>query len=130
MIDEPDVPPLTYRQLRNTPGVVAERLALGRPIPLLIDGEIRAVIFPTSAEELGAIKQLWARQQLWAAARELQASSAQRGTDLLTIDDIDDVVATVRAGAARRETPVGDAVAGALGEKPPRRTGSRPRANR
>lgn len=130
MAESPIVVPLTYRELRNTPGVVAERLAEGRPVPLLLDGEVRGVIFPTSASELGALQQVWARQQLWAAARELQLASARLGTDLMTIDGIDDVVADVRAAAARRETPAGESVPGALGESPPRRTGSVPRTQR
>ncbi len=130
MADNPEVPPLTYRELRNTPGIVAERLAEGRPIPLMLDGEIRGVIFPTSATELDALKRLWARQQLWAVARELQLDSANRGTDKLTMDDVDDVVAAVRAGAARRETPADEKVPGPLGETPPRRAGSRPRSSR
>lgn len=61
MVDTPDVPPLTYRELRNTPGIVADRLAEGRPIPLMLEGEIRGVIFPTSATELGDLKRLWCR---------------------------------------------------------------------
>ncbi len=128
--DTRDVPPLTYRELRNTPGLVAERLVEGRPIPLLLDGEIRGVIFPTSAEELGALQQLWARQRLWATARAMQVDSARRGTDSMTMDDIDDVVAEVRASEVRRETPSGEPIVGPLGETPPRRTGTRPRAQR
>ncbi len=130
MADTRSVPPLTYRELRNTAGLVAERLVEGRPIPLSLDGEIRGVIFPTTAEELGALQQLWARQQLWAAARTLQSEAVRQRTDGFTMDDIDDVIADVRARAVQRETPSGEVVAGPLGETPPRRTGSRPRSQR
>ena len=85
---------------------MADRLAEGRPIPLLLDPEIRAVIFPTSASELETLKRLWAHQQMWAAARALQSQSVREGTDTLSIDHIDDVIAATHADAARRELAI------------------------
>jgi hypothetical protein len=123
--DDPLAPPLSYRDLRNTPGVVAERLADGRPVPVNIDGETRALLVPMPE---GISPAEFARSL--AALRAMQRWSVERGLDTMTVDDIDDVIAEARAEQMRTELPAGAPLTGPYGEDPPRRPGRVPRHQR
>lgn len=126
--NDPLAPPLSYRDLRNTPGIVAERLADGRPVPLNIEGETRALVFPVrDGDDPAELARELARVRFGILLRRAQAESVALGLDKLTMDDIDDLIAEVRAERMRAELPPGAVLEGSYGEDPPRRPGSTPR---
>jgi hypothetical protein len=133
MIDDPLGPPLSYRDLRNTPGIVAERLRDGRPAPLILDGVIRALIIPTTAAEADELARRLESIRFVNTLRVLQSQARVKGSGNLSIDEIDDEIAAVRAESARAELPAGAdspevPQIGDVGA--PRRSGSTPKAAR
>ena len=89
---------VTYRELRNTPGRVWERLADGGPLTLVADGEAKAIVIPIRgdpAAELEAYRRGRAIMAMW----KLQADSAAKGTDKLTLAQINAVIRNVRRQA-------------------------------
>jgi len=70
---------VTYRDLRNTPGQVFERLALGEPLPLVADGEAKALLVPVDDGDLDTALDAWRRGRALVALSRLQAS-ARRGS--------------------------------------------------
>jgi hypothetical protein len=129
---DPLAPPLSYRDLRNTPGIVAERLVDGRPVPISIEGVTQALLVPIpSGADAAEFARELARVRFGMLLRESHQRSIELGLDRFSMDDIDGLVAEARAERMRAELPASGSLGDSYGDTPPRRPGSaRQRAKR
>ena len=94
--------PVTYRDLRNTPGRVFERLAAGEALPLVADGMARAVLIPVEDGDTTTVLDAWRRGRALLALARLQAGARRQGKVALTQRAISgEIVAARRARRAR-----------------------------
>lgn len=103
MATPPDAPRgarISYRDLRNTPRRVWERLARDEPLTLVADGEARALLLPVHEGGVADAWDAYVRGRAMLAASRLRrtARTAKRGrTPLAAIN------AVIRATRAARE---------------------------
>ncbi len=95
--------PVTYRDLRNTPGQVFERLLLGEPLPLVAEGEAKALLIPVEDGDLETALDAWRRGRALVALSRLQAGARQSGAAQLAAADIEAEIRAVRKARRRRE---------------------------
>jgi hypothetical protein len=93
---------LTYRELRNTPGRVWERLADDKPLTLVADGEARALLIPINDGDAAGAYDAYLRGRAMIAMRRMQAEARRTGKDKMTLAEINDVIRKVRSERARR----------------------------
>ena len=96
--------PITYRELRNTPGEVFERLAAGEPLSLVREGEPLALLIPISDGDVTTALDAWRRGRALIALGRLQAAARASGTAATTLDEVNVEVSTVRRDRRRRES--------------------------
>ena len=96
--------PVTYRELRNTPGRVFERLADGQPLPLVADGTTKALLIPVEDGDAATALDAWQRGRALLALASLQAGARREGTAKLTLGEITREVRAARRSRRRRET--------------------------
>ena len=89
---------LTYRELRNTPGRVWERLAADKPLTLVADGVPRALLIPINDGDAAGAYDAYVRGRALLAMRSLQAEARRTGKDKMTLAEINEEIR-----AARRE---------------------------
>lgn len=94
---------LTYRELRNTPGRVWERLALDQPLTLIAEGVPKAILIPLNGEDPAEILAEYRSVRALKALRVIQAESRRNGTDKLTLDEINEVIRDARDEMRRRD---------------------------
>jgi antitoxin (DNA-binding transcriptional repressor) of toxin-antitoxin stability system len=94
---------ITYRDLRNTPGRVFERLGAGEPIPLMSEGEAKALLIPVEDGDVDTAIEAWRRGRAFIALSRLQQSARATGSAGLTLEDITAEVKAVRAARKKRE---------------------------
>lgn len=87
---------VTYRDLRNTPGRVYERLAEGEPLTLVADGEAKALLIPIEDGDVETVKSAWQRGRALLALQRLQARARVEGTSRLNRTQIDTEIALAR----------------------------------
>ena len=87
---------LTYRELRNTPGRVWERLAGEGPLTLVADGEAKAIVIPVKDGDVRGALEAYDRGRAMMAIRRIQASARAKGTDKMTLAEINAVIRDVR----------------------------------
>ncbi|MEX2181728.1 MAG: hypothetical protein WD771_06775 [Gemmatimonadaceae bacterium] len=97
--------PVTYRELRNTPGRVFERLADGEPLPLVADGTTKALIVPVADGDVATALEAWRRGSALVALAQLQADARRAGLSEMPIAEVTKVIKSVRKERRRRETP-------------------------
>jgi hypothetical protein len=95
--------PVTYRDLRNTPGRVFERLAQGQPLPLVAEGETKAILLPVEGGDAETVLEAWRRGRALLALGRLQERARRAGTAALTVDEIDREVTASRQARRRTE---------------------------
>lgn len=95
--------PVTYRDLRNTPGRVFERLARGEPLPLVAEGETKAILLPVEGGDTTTVLEAWRRGRALLALARLQEASRRSNTSRLGIEDIDREVAAARKARRKSE---------------------------
>lgn len=95
--------PITYRDLRNTPGQVFERLAAGEYLPVMSEGVAKGLLVPIEDGDVAAAIDAYRRGRALIALSRLQQASRARGTDKLTLADINGEVAATRRQRRRRE---------------------------
>lgn len=96
---------ITYRDLRNTPGQVFERLRGGEPIPLVSEGETRALLIPVEDGDAETALEAWRRGRAFVALSRLQQSARDAGSAAMSLDEIDAEVKAMRAARHKRELP-------------------------
>ena len=87
---------ITYRELRNTPGRVWERLAEGRPLTLVADGEVKAVVIPITDGDPARALSAYRRGRALQAMREIQMEAQRNGTSKMTLAEINAIFREVR----------------------------------
>ena len=92
---------LTYRDLRNTPGRVWERLAEDKPMTLIADGEPRAILIPVNDGDAAGAFDAYVRGRAMIAMRHIQAEARRNGKDRMTLDDINAVIRKARKERSR-----------------------------
>ena len=94
---------LTYRELRNTPGRVWERLSNDEPLTLVADGEAKAVLIPVPDGDVATALEAYRRGRALIALRRIREQARQNGTAAMTLEQINEVVREVRSEHRRRE---------------------------
>ena len=97
---------ITYRDIRNTPGKVFERLAAGEPLELVADGTTKGLLIPIENGDASDALDAWRRGRALLALSRLQAAARRRGVAALTLDEVSSEVKSVRRArrAQERET--------------------------
>jgi hypothetical protein len=96
-------PSITYRELRNTPGRVFERLNAGEALPFVAEGETKALLIPVEGGDVDTALEAWRRGRALVALGRLQAQARATGRDSLTASDIADEVRAARGARRARE---------------------------
>lgn len=96
-------PSVTYRELRNTPGQVFERLTSGEPLSLVAEGEVKALMIPVANGDVGTALEAWNRGRALVAIGRLQARARAVGTDRLSMSEVIEEVDAVRKARRKRE---------------------------
>jgi hypothetical protein len=94
---------VTYRELRNTPGRVWERLAGDRPLTLVADGEAKAILIPVPDGNVEAAYDAYVRGRAMLAIRSMQESARRSGASRMTLAEINRVIGEVRRERRARE---------------------------
>jgi antitoxin (DNA-binding transcriptional repressor) of toxin-antitoxin stability system len=89
-------PSITYRDLRNTPGRVFERLAAGEALTLVADGTGKALLIPIEDGDTATALDAWRRGRALLALARLQADARRAGTSKLGLAEINAEVRAVR----------------------------------
>lgn len=87
---------ISYSDLRNTPGRVFARLARGGPLPVVADGEARALLVPVEDGDVNGALDAWRRGCALLALARLRVDSRRAGTDALSAREIADEVRAAR----------------------------------
>jgi antitoxin (DNA-binding transcriptional repressor) of toxin-antitoxin stability system len=96
--------PVTYRDLRNTPGRVFERLAAGEPLPLVADGTTKALLIPVDDGDVATALDAWRRGRALLALARLQAGARREGTAALSLRAITGEIRATRQLRRGRES--------------------------
>lgn len=90
--------PITYRDLRNTPGQVFERLAAGEYLPVMSEGEAKGLLIPVEDGDVATVIDAYRRGRALIALTRLQQGARARGTTDLTVEEV-----SAEISAARRQ---------------------------
>ena len=97
---------ITYRELRNTPGRVFERLSAGEPLALVSDGEAKALLIPVNEGELATAFESYKRGRALIALARLQAGSREQAVASTPLAEINaEIKRTRRARRALEKEP-------------------------
>lgn len=96
--------PVTYRDLRNTPGRVFERLAEGEPLPLVSEGTTKALLIPVEDGDAATALDAWRRGRALLALARLQSSARQEGSATFGLGEINREIRSARTSRRARET--------------------------
>ncbi len=95
---------ITYRDIRNTPGRVFERLAAGEPLTRVADGTGKALLVPIEGGDVETALDAWRRGRALLAMARLQTGARRTGLSSLEPADIEAEVRAVRRARRRRES--------------------------
>ncbi len=94
---------VSYRDLRNEPGRVFERLADGVPLELVSDGVPKALIIPIHDGDTAAALDAWKRGEALAGLASLQADARAAGSSTMDLAEITAEIAAARAARRAQE---------------------------
>lgn len=95
---------VSYRDLRNTPGKVFERLAGGEPLELVADGSTRALLIPVDDGDAASALDAWKRGRALLALARLQSASRRDENPEVTLSDISREIRNYRRSRRSLET--------------------------
>jgi antitoxin (DNA-binding transcriptional repressor) of toxin-antitoxin stability system len=95
---------VTYRELRNTPGKVFERLASGEVLELVADGDTKAVLIPVEEGDAATTLDAWRRGRAMLSLARLQSESRRNRTADLPLSEINREIKAVRKTRRARES--------------------------
>ena len=98
---------LTYRELRNTPGRVWERLSTDKPLTLVADGQPRALLIPIPDGDAASAQEAYERGRALLEVRRIQDAARRGGAGAMSLDHINRIIREVRQELRDRETPRG-----------------------
>jgi hypothetical protein len=87
---------ITYRELRNTPGQVWEKLAEDRPLTLYAEGEAKALLIPIPDGDAATAREAYLRGRAMLAMRRAQDAARQAGRKAMSLDEINRIIREVR----------------------------------
>ncbi len=87
---------ISMRELRNTPGKFWKTLKGDKAVALAVNGVPRAVVVAIPEGDLEEVVSLVTRVRAQQATEMARRLSAARGTDRMTMDEIDAEIATAR----------------------------------
>lgn len=87
---------VTYRELRNTPGRVWERLEADEPLALVADGRPRALLIPLVDGDVAAAYEAFIRGRAMLAASRIRRQAAAGRSGPMTLKDVNDLIARTR----------------------------------
>jgi hypothetical protein len=87
---------VSMRDLRNTPGKFWKTLKGDKAVALAVNGVPRAVVVDIADGDLEEVVSLVTRVRAQQATEMARRLSAARGTDRMTMDEINSEIATVR----------------------------------
>jgi hypothetical protein len=93
---------VTYRELRNTPGRVWERLSQDQPLTLYAEGEAKALLIPIPDGDAAAAHEAYLRGRALLAVRRIQDAARGSGRDAMTLAEINRIVRAVRHELSER----------------------------
>lgn len=96
--------PVTYRELRNTPAKVFERLADGEPLELVADGTTKALLIPVDDGDATAALDAWKRGRALLALARMQSAARRGGAADLSMTAINREIKTMRKTRRDRES--------------------------
>lgn len=95
---------VTYRDLRNTPAKVFERLAGGEPLELVADGSTKAVLIPVDDGDAAPVLDAWKRGRALLALARAQSAARRDGTSELALSEVTREIKAVRKTRRSRES--------------------------
>lgn len=97
---------VTYREIRNTPGRVWERLQADEPLTLVADGRPRALLIPLVDGDVAAAREAFVRGRAFLAAARIRKQAAATRAGPMTLKDVNALIArTRRARQSPRRGP-------------------------
>ncbi len=90
------------RELRNTPGWAWEHLAKDEPLALVAEGEAKAVVIPLVDGDAATALEAYRRGRAMMAVARLRTGARQSGASKLGVDQINELIAKVRAERGRQ----------------------------
>ncbi|HSJ26519.1 MAG TPA: hypothetical protein VK929_17700 [Longimicrobiales bacterium] len=94
--EPPETDRVTYRELRNTPGRVWERLANDEPLTLVADGQAKALLIPIPDGDAASAHEAYLRGRALLAVRRIQDAARSDAAGTMSLDDINRVIREVR----------------------------------
>lgn len=92
---------VTYRELRNTPGRVWERLAANEALTLVAEGVAKAILVPVEDGDVRSAYEAWTRGRAMLAATRMRRSARESGANNLTLNEINAQIRSARAERRR-----------------------------
>ena len=93
---------VTYRELRNTPGQVWERLARSEVLTLVAEGQAKAILVPVEDGDVGSAYEAYSRGRAMMAAARLRREARDSGASGMTLRDVNALIAKTREETTRR----------------------------
>jgi hypothetical protein len=94
---------VTYRELRNTPGLVWERLSRDQPLTLVADGQPKALLIPILDGDAASAQEAYIRGRALLAVRRIQDAARRGGANAMSLEAINRVIGEVRRELAERD---------------------------
>jgi serine/threonine-protein kinase RIO1 len=94
---------VTYRELRNTPGRVWERLAANQVLTLVADGRARAIVIPVDDGNEQNVLEAYRRGRAMMAIASMRRSARETGASAMTLAEINAVIRKTRDERRRAE---------------------------
>jgi hypothetical protein len=92
---------VTYRDLRNTPGQVWERLANRELLTLVADGEPKAILIPVIDGDLSSTYEAYIRGRSMLAAARLRRGMRESGASKMNLRAINELIRATRRSRQR-----------------------------
>jgi hypothetical protein len=94
---------VTYRELRNTPGRVWERLARNQILTLVADGSAKAIVIPVADGNADSALEAYRRGRAMMAIASIRRAAREIGTSRMTLAEINVVIRKTREERRRAE---------------------------
>lgn len=94
---------VTYRDLRNTPGRVWERLARNEVLTLVADGSAKALVIPVEDGNSRDALEAYRRGRAMMAIANIRRAARANRTSKMTLAEINDVIRKTRTARRRAE---------------------------
>src|SRR5437773_5346924 len=87
---------VTYRELRNTPGQVWERLARNDLLTLIADGEPKAILIPVADGDVRGAEEAYVRGRAILAASRMRRRARESAAATMALGDINELIKRTR----------------------------------